>query len=87
MKNKLASSDSNAATLKTKFDWAASVPVNTPAQVFDMAGNKFATATIAPKPGLVSLPSYALLGSGILLLSLAPITWLYFKKRETPKLA
>jgi hypothetical protein len=81
-KNKLCYDETNAAALKTKLDWAAAVPVKTSTQVFDTAVTKFATATITPKPSLISLPSYALLGSGIFLLALAPVTWMYFSKRE-----
>ena len=82
LKNKLACDETNAATLKIKYDWATSAPLKTSAQFFDTAKAKLASATIAPKPSLVSTPSYALLGSGLLLVALAPVTWVYFKKRE-----
>ena len=81
-KNKLCYDEANATALKTKLDWAAAVPVKTSAQVFDAANTKFATATILPKPNLVSAPSYALLGSGLLIVALAPITWIYLSRRD-----
>jgi hypothetical protein len=82
MKNKLACDEANAATLKTRFDWAASAPLKTSAEFFDTAKMKLSTATIAPKPSLVSTPSYLLLGSGLLLVALAPVAWIYFRRRE-----
>ena len=82
VKNKLCYDEANAVVLKTRLDWAASVPVKTSAQVFDTAVTKFATVTITPKPSLVSAPSYALLGSGLLIVALSPITWVYFSRRD-----
>ena len=84
-KNKLCYDDANAAALKTKLDWAAAAPVKTSAQVFDTASTKFATATIAPKPNLISAPSYALLGSGLFIVAVAPITWMYLSRRDKKK--
>jgi hypothetical protein len=82
MKNKFAGDEASAATLRTRYDWAASVPLKTAAEVFAMGKGKLATATIAPKPSLVSNPVYALIGVGALLIVFAPLSWVYLGRRE-----
>ena len=80
-KNKLACSAACEAAIRTKNDWAAAVPSKTSTQVYEMAKTKLASMTITEKPTSLSTPVYAILGSGLLLVALAPVTWIYYGKR------
>ncbi len=82
MKNKFAYDDTQAAVLKTRFDWAASVPTKTPAEFFQTAAAKLATMTLSIKPATVSTSVLAMLGAGALLVVLAPASYVALGRRE-----
>ncbi len=82
MKNKIVCSNACAESVRNMYDWAANLPVKTSAQAFSISQSKYAEFTVSYRPISVPALTYALLGSGIVLLALAPASWVFMRKQQ-----
>jgi len=85
MKNKIVCGNTCAASVKSTYDWATNLPVKTSNQTFGIAKSKLAQFTVGYKPVTIPTLTYALLGSGMILLASAPVTWVLMKRHHPPQ--
>lgn len=81
MKNKIVCSNACAESVRGTYDWAADLPLKTTVQSFGIAKTKYSQFTIGYKPITIPNLVYGLIGSGIILLALAPVSWAVMKRR------
>lgn len=81
MKNKIVCSNSCAASVKSMYDWATDLPIKTSTQAFSIAKSKLAQFAVGYKPVTIPNLTYALIGSGIILLASAPVSGILLKRR------
>lgn len=82
MKNKLICSTGCSSAIQLSYDWAATAPQKTLQESTEMARTKLSSMTVAYRPTKIPALNYALIGIGIALMSIAPITWKIMQKRS-----
>ncbi len=81
MKNKLTCSTGCSSALELSYDWVATASEKTLQESTEMARAKLSSLTVAYRPTKIPALNYALIGIGIALTSIAPITWKIMQKR------
>lgn len=85
MKNKLVGSAACAQAVHQSYEWATDVPEKTLQEALMIGNNKLTTMTVGYKPISIPALNYVLIGTGVVLLAAAPITWkLMNKGSESP---
>jgi len=82
MKNKLTCSTGCSSAIQLTYDWAATAPEKTLQESTEMARTKLSSMTVAFRPTKIPALNYAMIGIGIALLAIAPITWKIMQKRS-----
>ncbi len=86
MKNKLTCSTACSNAIESSYDWAATASEKTLQESTEIARTKLASLTVAYRPTKIPALNYALIGIGIALISIAPITWKIVQKRSKKQL-
>jgi hypothetical protein len=82
MKNKLTCSTACSDAITLSYDWAATAPEKTLQESTGIAKTKLSSLTVGYRPTQIPALNYALIGIGIALISIAPITWKIMQKRS-----
>jgi len=81
MKNKLTCSTACSNAIELSYDWAATAPEKTLQESTEIARTKLSSLTVAYRPTKIPALNYALIGIGIALISIAPLTWKIMQSR------
>lgn len=85
MRNKIVCSNTCAISIRSTYDWAANLPMKTSDQTFGIAKSKLAQFTVGYKSITIPTLTYWLIGSGIILLTSAPVSWILMKRHYPPQ--